>query len=371
MSTFPPDLYPQLVAAIFKVFSYLHPLASSCITSFPPLTRTTCHHLQVGMSMLGTETQTDRYGWPVDFRDLSKERYENRVHIARLSQTSKAFHAAVNARLDQDAHKALSFFLRQTISSSLRLASKPYADRAEMHRLWWPEDWPYVTNAQVATGVTRYKEPSRDMLKLFVVWIHRRRNQLAVQVGIHEHEGPIRVFRITDFDPNQDASDSEIEDDASDAEQTGPIPPQPTPPQQDQAEDTHDQDVHIDVDQLGTDLVVADAAAVVFQENQSEQDESEDDETLVPVTAITAIEDDIEEEEDDFHIDLALTNDGTDQQINLHYSSSRPRWIDPDRNYEDVTTAELKERVGTWITLQHMKFFPCLVQYEPEIFSIE
>jgi hypothetical protein len=295
--------------------------------------------------MFDTEAHTDRYGWPVDFHDLSKERYENRVHITRLAQTSKAFNAAVNARLDKDVHKALSFFMHQTIWSSQRFSTEPYKDRAEMHRLWWPGDWPYETKAQMARRVTRYKDPSTDMLKLFIVWIHRRCNQLAVQVGIHEHEGPIRVFRITDYDPDQDASDSEIEDDASDAEQT-------------------------DVDQLGTDLVVPDAAAVVFQENQSEHDESEDDFTLIPVTAITSIEDDIDEEEDEFHIDLTATDDGTGKQINLHYSAANPRWIDPDRKYEDVTTAELKERVGVWITLQHMEFFPCLVQYEPDIFSV-
>ena len=38
------------------------------------------------------------------------------------------------------------------------------------------------------------------MIKIFVVWIHRRRDQLVVQVGIHEHEGPIRVLKITDHD---------------------------------------------------------------------------------------------------------------------------------------------------------------------------
>jgi hypothetical protein len=314
MSTIPPDLYPQVIAAIFKV----------------------------GMTMFGTEAETDRYGWQVDFHDLSKERYENRVHIARLAQTSKAFNTAVNVRLDRDAHKAVSFFLHQALWSSQRFSSKSYDDRAEMHRLWWPEDWPYETKAQMSKRVTRYKEPSTNILKFFVVWIHRRRSQLAVQVGIHEHEGPIRVFRITDNDPNQDASDSEIEDDASDAEQTEPAPPQATSPQPDQGDD-----------------------------GDQSQDESEDEDVLVPITAITAMEDDIEaeQEEEEYHIDLAQANDDNDQPINLHYSASTPRWIDPDRNYEDVTTAELNERVGVWITQQHMKFFPCLVQHEPEIFS--
>jgi hypothetical protein len=344
MSTIPPDLYPQVVAAIFKS----------------------------GMTMFGTEADTNRYGWQVDFHDLSKERYENRVHIARLAQTSKAFNTAVNARLDRDAHKALSVFMHQALWSSQRFSLKSYDDRAEMHRLWWPEDWPYETKAQMSKRVTRYKEPSTNMLKLFVVWIHRRRDQLAVQVGIHEHEGPLRVFRITDYDPNQDVSDSELEDNASEAEQTEPAPPQPTwpqlappeptPPEPDQAEDGNE---------LDTDIVVQ-VAAVAFQENQSEQDESEDEDILVPITAITAIEDDIEaeQEEEEYHIDLAQANDDNDQPINLHYSASTPRWIDPDRNYEDVTTAELNERVGVWITQQHMKFFPCLVQYEPEIFSL-
>jgi hypothetical protein len=65
-------------------------------------------------------------------------------------------------------------------------------------------------------------------------------------------------------------------------------------------------------DQLGTDLVVADAETVAFQENGSEDDESEDDDTLIPVTAITAIEDDIDKEDDDYHIDTVPVNDGTD-----------------------------------------------------------
>ena len=38
------------------------------------------------------------------------------------------------------------------------------------------------------------------MIKIFVVWILRRCDQFVVQVGIHEHEGPIHVLKITDHD---------------------------------------------------------------------------------------------------------------------------------------------------------------------------
>ena len=112
-ATFPPDLYIELVAALFKP----------------------------GFRIFTTETKTNRYGWPVSFHDLTKEQIANRVIIARVSQTCKSMNTAVKAKLDVYAHRALTFFMQNTVWVSERFAHKSYTDRAEMHRLWWPEQW--------------------------------------------------------------------------------------------------------------------------------------------------------------------------------------------------------------------------------------
>lgn len=322
--TLPPDLYSEIVAALF----------------------------QPGMRILATETPTNRYGWPVKFRELSKEQIPHRVCIARLAQTCKALNNTIKTKIELCTHKALCFFMLNTIWASQRFARKSYADRAEMHRLWWPERWPYATNAEVARTVPRYTLPNLRVIKLFIVWIHRRRDSLAVQIGIHEHEGPIRVFKITDHDPDEVASDSASDSDsiltASDSE----------------AGTT----TLAAINELGTDFVITDQDVLSVLEN----DESEDDDALIPVTAINAVDDeDVENNlaaaaEADAAAEAEAENedeadDRNAEEIDLHYSTARPRWSDPDRRTENVTKAELTARVEAWIRLQHEQFFPFLV----------
>lgn len=371
-ANFPSDLYTELVAALF----------------------------QPGMRMISTETPVHRYGWPVNFRELTKEQIENRVSIARLAQTCKSLNAAVNTRLDLYAHRALSFHMQNTVWAAHRFARKPYADRAEMHRLWWPERWPYESNADMDRAIERYTAPQARLLKLFVVWIHRRRNQLAVQVGIHEHEGPIRVFQITDHDQDEDASDtasdgdsismSDSEDDVVDntdeneagiEDGTDPIQTELVasiePPAQ--AENitlqpymnAEEQIALAAMEALGNNFVVSNEAVLAaLEEDESEdseasetlEDSEEDDEMHVEmITAIDAVHEDSNDQ--DIHEpeeDNGEVEDRNPELIDLHYSATTPRWIDRERGSEEVTTAELSARVEAWIRLQYHNFFPLL-----------
>jgi len=287
---------------------------------------------------------------------LSKDQYDHHVSIARLAQTCKGLNVAVKARLDSDAHKAVSFFMQTTIWASHRFARKPYLDRAQMNRLFWPERWPYVSNAQVANDVARYITPETNMLKLFVVWIHRRQDQLAVQVGIHEHEGPIRVFHITDHDREEDASETASDGDSVLASE-------------DEQDDQDNQDAIVEhnnhiMQDLGNNFVITDTAVLAVlqdeEDNEDEDDEDEEDDnnTLIPVTAIDAVED--EDAEADV-VETQQADDRTPEEINLHYSGARPRWVDSERTSEDVTAAELSSRVEAWLRLKHEQFFPFLV----------
>jgi hypothetical protein len=321
-ATFPPDLYTELVAALFRP----------------------------GMRMYATETKTNRYGWPVVFRDLTKEQIENRVSIARVAQTCKSMNAAVKARLDIYAHRALAFFMQTTVWASQRFARKPYENRAEMHRLWWPEDWRYPTNAVVAREVRRYIVTTSGMRKLFVVWIHRRRDKLAVQVGIHEHEGPTRVFQITDHDHDEEASysgsdgDSIIMTDSEDGAAAN-------------ADENEANQAALDaINALGTHVVVENEGVLAaLDEDDSEDDSGNEIEVL---TAMETVDEPDEPEEDEEE----QTTGGTADEVQLYYSAAVPRWIDRERVNENVTTAMLSARVEEWIRQQHNTFFPTLVE---------
>lgn len=332
-ATFPPDLYTELVAALF----------------------------QPGMRMLATDIASQRYGWPVNFREMKKEKIDNRVSIARLAQTCKTLNTAVKTRLKLYAQRALSFHMQNTIWAAHRFARKPYTDRAEMHRLWWPERWPYESNADMDRAVERYTAPQARLLKLFVVWMHRRHDQLAVQVGIHEHEGPLCVFKITDQDPDEDASDTASDGDSimmTDSEDEALA----------NAEE-NEAEVEDGEDPIQTELGAFIQAPPDVENNQSEASQhseaSESEEAdEMEVQMITAI-DDVDTVENDPNIhDAELDNgDGDDQnpqEIDLHYSATRPRWIDRERGREDVTAAELSARVEAWIRLQYHNFFPLI-----------
>ena len=186
-------------------------------------------------------------------------------------------------------------------------------------------------------SVDRYWTSEADVrdgiLKLFVVWIHRRGDQLAVQVGLHEQEGPIHVFQITDHDPDERASETASEGDGL---------------SHSNSED--ETDAH------------ADENATVMS-----QDDDTDVEMFTTITAIEMVdEDDVDtdaNDDADADGDNADADDRDTDEIDLHYSATRPRWTDPDHGREDVTTAELHEHVEVWFLLQHAKFFPMLAEH--------
>ena len=127
-STFPPDLYPELVDWFFQVPSYSPDVI---LTHISPKT---------GMSIFSTEHRRNMYGWTVTFCDLTKEKIENHVSIEHLVQTCKSMNVTVKSKLDIYKYRVMTFFTQNTVWAAQRFACKPYTDRTEMHRLWWPEN---------------------------------------------------------------------------------------------------------------------------------------------------------------------------------------------------------------------------------------
>lgn len=321
---FPSDLYTELVAALFRP----------------------------GMRIYAIETTTNRYGWPVVFRDLTKDQIENRACIARLAQTCKSMNAATKARLDLYAHRALAFFLQTTVWASHRFSRKSYENRAEMHRLWWSEHWVYPTNAEVARVVRRYIVPNTGKRKLLVVWIHRRRDKLAVQIGVHEHEGPTRVFQITDHDDDEEASYSDSDGDSimmTDSEDGAAANAD-----ENEANEAALAAIHA----LGTDFVVDDQGVLDALNQDDSEDQDDSDNEMQVMTAMETVDEPDEPEEDEDQI----TAGGSLDEVELRYSAAIPRWIDRERVTENVTTAQLSARVEAWIRHQHETFFPMLAQ---------
>ena len=153
------------------------------------------------------------------------------------------------------------------------------------------------------------------------------------------------MFHITDYDSNEDVSDTASEGDslsASDSEDGAPEHAEAAIQAGENAqgaaiqagENTQDQAMISVIEELGTDFVVTDEAVLAaFEEDESEEDESEDENTLIPVTDITSIDDD--DVEDNATAEYAV-DDHTAKEIDLHFSSARPRWTDRERGREDV-----------------------------------
>jgi len=164
-----------------------------------------------GMHLRMRQSETPRYGCPVKFIDLEQEHLPNRTTINRFVLTFNVVRPAVQKRLELYDHNVVVFFRQNTLWSVENFARKSYKDRTEMCRLWIPRLCPYRSNVEFVLRVPGYKRPGDNMLKVFVVWIHRRRNQLPVEVDIHnEQEGPFRVFTITDYDPDADVSNDNV-----------------------------------------------------------------------------------------------------------------------------------------------------------------
>jgi len=98
-----------------------------------------------------------------------------------------------------------------------------------------------------------------------------------------------------------------------------------------------------------------------------DNDEDDEEDDLTPITVIHSVDDvdndytPFNDEIQDTTITPETTDDHNEEEYDLNMSASRPRWIDRDRGSENVTSAELPDRVLAWLHLQHQNFFPFLV----------
>ena len=117
MPTFPPDLYPHLVATLFQ-----------------------------GPVPMGSSSDlSTRYAYTVTREELRQCRRPARACIARLAATCTTMRRAVKDAHTQDAHAAVLRWWRSVISTPLKFSSPPQHDvpegmrrvlreKAEIHR---------------------------------------------------------------------------------------------------------------------------------------------------------------------------------------------------------------------------------------------
>jgi len=317
MSTIPPDLYDAVLLALFNP----------------------------GMHLRMTTMQTRMHGAPFHYIDLEREQFPNSHAIDLFSKTCKAARAAFKKRLELYDHSAVQFHKDNTFWCLKVFATKSFEDHAQIRRLWVPRVWPYPSDVEFVRRVPRYTRPDDHVLKVFVVSIHRRRDQLAVQIGIHEHEGPGRVFKITDYDPDEANSDifSDLSDDSNDS-----VPDA----QNTEAQNTQEQDGHNDEE------------IIEAEHNEDDDDEDNNDDDNNDEDNDQHDDDDDDEDNNNEPIDTTIvpdtTDDRTQEELQLNISASVPRWIDHERAYEEVTSAEIDLRVSAWLNLQYENFFPLL-----------
>lgn len=330
--------------------------------------------------------EVDRYDCATVLRDYTKQPFKNYATVQMLAKTSKAMNKAVKDKLADCYKDVLQFFIQHVTWTTERFSRKPYAHRGEIIRLWIPEPWHHPSNAEMAQRVPRYimavqenEQVRPAFLKLFVVTVVRRRHDFAVQVGLHEHQGPTCLFQVYDYDPYDTASETESDEGmASDSEAEVEINEADAP-----AEATIpviDIPV-IEIPEVLEITVESESDSTENYESEDEREESEDeraeseDERAESEDERPESEEEREDIEQDNNVEAVYTavnptgapNHETDilnqdpTTLNFHYSPLKPLWIDPHRSRRDVRAAELSADVEAWLTTQFESFFPMLV----------